>query len=178
MAGIGSSPEGSASDGWRQTLRTELTYAVEAVDDSTALEDMLFGDFGIDDLRLLAFPLTILLGHIGHDFARVGARPDGILDARGSVGQNPELIIGGAATAKTNGHQQNRPPHGTIPPYKSPHKFKTLTQPNEQEAIRNGDRVREGKRVGENQCHGLRANQISFAKSWRERRGSNPRPSA
>ena len=82
-----------------------LTDAVEAVDDSTALEDVLFGYFGIDDLRLLAFPLTILLGHIGHDFARVGSRPDGILDARRSVGQNPELIIGGAATAKTNGQQ-------------------------------------------------------------------------
>jgi hypothetical protein len=65
---------------------------------------MLFGYFGIDDLSLLAFPLTILLGHIDHDFARVGPCPDRILNARGSVGQNPELIIGGAA-AKTNGHK-------------------------------------------------------------------------
>src|SRR5258708_21290442 len=147
MAGIGSSPEGSASDGWRQTLRTELTDAVEAVDDSTALEDVLVGDFGIDDLRLLAFPLRILLGHIGHDFARVGARPDGILDARGSVGQNPELIIGGAATAKTNGHQQYRPPHGIIPPYTSPHKFKTLAHPSDLKTKRNAPRVRVGKRL-------------------------------
>src|SRR5260221_10621947 len=53
--------------------------------------------------------------------------------------------------------------------------LRPLAQPSERRAIRNGHRLREGKRVGENQCHGLRANQISFAKSWRERRGAEPR---
>src|SRR5262249_56888939 len=80
------SSQDRASGAWRQIVRKALTNAVEAVDDSTALEDMLFGYFGIDDLRLLAFPLTILLGHIGHDFARVGSCPDRILDARRGVG--------------------------------------------------------------------------------------------
>src|SRR5262249_23380581 len=86
--------------------------AVEAVVVSTALEDILFSCFGIDDLRVLALLLAILLGHVGHDFARVGSCPDRILDALRGVGQNPELIISGAAAAKTNGHKQYRAPHG------------------------------------------------------------------
>src|SRR5215468_7430685 len=93
-----------------------LTDAIEAVDDSTALEDMLFGHFGIDDLRLLPLRLAILLGHVGHDFARVGSCPDRILDALRGVGQNPELIISGAAAAKTNAHKQYRSLHGFISP--------------------------------------------------------------
>src|SRR5260221_6689199 len=56
--------------------------------------------------------------------------------------------------------------------------LRPLAQPSERRAIRNGHRLREGKRVGENQCHGLRANQISFAKSWRGRPGAEPPPSA
>src|SRR5262249_9854726 len=137
------SSQDRASGAWRQIVRKALTNAVEAVDASPALEDLLFGYFGIDDLRLLAFPLTILLGHIGHDFARVGPCPDRILDARRSVGQNPELIIGSTA-AKTNGHQQYRPPHDIIPPCISRHKFKTLAQPRERRAIRNGHRSGRG----------------------------------
>src|SRR5262249_55805628 len=105
---------------------------------------MLFGYFGIDDLRLLAFPLTILLGHIGHDFARVRSCPDRILDARRSVRKNSELIIRGAATAKTDGHEQYRPPHTIIPPGISRHKFKTLAQPSERSVIRNGHRSGSG----------------------------------
>src|SRR5262249_56946002 len=60
---------------------------------------MLFGHFGIDDLRLLPLRLAILLGHVGHDFARVGSCPDRILDAIRGVGQNLELFISGAAGA-------------------------------------------------------------------------------
>src|SRR5215468_10736229 len=119
-----------------------LTDAIEAVDDSTALEDMLFGHFGIDDLRLLPLRLAILLGHVGHDFARVGSCPDRILDAMRGVGQNLELFISGAAGAsgaaatKTNRHKQYRPPHGIIPQCTSRHEFKTLAQPSERRAIR------------------------------------------
>jgi hypothetical protein len=39
--------------GWNSARR--LADAVEAVDHSTALEDMLFGYLGVDDLRFLAF---------------------------------------------------------------------------------------------------------------------------
>src|SRR5262249_18837658 len=85
-------------------------------DYSTALEEILFGCFGIDDLRVLALLLAILFGHVGHDFARVGSCPDRILDAVRGVGQNAELIISGATAAKTNGQKHDRPSHGLYPP--------------------------------------------------------------
>src|SRR5262249_59004161 len=80
----------------------------------------------------------------GHDFARVRSCPDRILDARRSVRENSELIIRGAATAKTDGHEQYRPPHSIIPPGISRHKFKTLAQPSERRVIRNGHRSGSG----------------------------------
>src|SRR6266542_2191923 len=97
-------------------LPAELTDAVEAVDHPTALENILFGRFGIDDLRGFAFPLAILLGQVGDGFARVGPCPGRILDARRRVGQDPHLIIGRRdAAAQTDGHKQYRPPHGLYP---------------------------------------------------------------
>jgi hypothetical protein len=104
----------------RGPVHAELTDAIEAVDHPTALENILFGCFGIDDLRGFAFPLAILLGQVGDGFARVGPCPGRILDARRRVGQDPHLIIGRRdAAAQTDGHKQYRRPHGTLPPCKS-----------------------------------------------------------
>jgi hypothetical protein len=72
----------------RGSVHAELTDAVEAVDHPTALENILFSRFGIDDLRGFAFPLAILLGQVGDGFARVGPCPGRILDARRRVGQD------------------------------------------------------------------------------------------
>jgi hypothetical protein len=80
----------------------------EAVDHSTALEEMLLGCFGIDDLRLLPFPLAILLGQVGHGLEGVGLRPGRIFDARRGVGENPHLIISGA-TAPAGRESDRRP---------------------------------------------------------------------
>src|SRR5262249_37421995 len=78
---------------------------------------MLFGHFGIDDLRLLPLRLAILLGHVGHDFARVGSCPDRILDAIRGVGQNLELFISGAAGASSRrAAKTHHPPQAISPP--------------------------------------------------------------
>src|SRR5258708_38259442 len=105
---------GSRSRAGDQRDCSSLTNAFEAVYHPTALEEILFGCFRIDHLRLLSCLLAILLGQVADGLARVGPCPGRILDARRGVGENSHLVVSGAA-AKTNGRKQYRPPHSYIP---------------------------------------------------------------
>src|SRR5258708_37757474 len=109
---------GSRSRAGDQRHYASLTNAVEAVYHPTALEEILFGCFRIDHLRLLSCLLAILLRQVADRLARVGPCPGRILDARRGIGENSHLVLSGAA-AKTNGRKQYRPPHGYIPMLKA-----------------------------------------------------------